>query len=617
MGENLEKIEKVSQLGFVLTTGILLGLVLNWLSTYMIITMGFVGFGIGPTASLIIAKLLFKKRGADNRSNLTIVAIAFSATAASESAISLLFLIWMFGNASIYDMPFEPPNWFLPSIDVISAKNIFSSEWILPLFTHYFIMIVPGFIGLIIGWVFKDKFIKNKEYLFPGALQVNTTVDVLTEKSQEKGKIFMRWAIIGFILALCTLPIFVLDFSSSENGFILGIFLGPIGITLLSAGFIMNRPKISIGVSIFSILAYSVLSIFLIGPQPGLGFFEFFNFGVQNTYFSFGIGFLLGGMLFGPLIWVGIKIKIKKKKERRKVEEKAEIGGKDGSNTDNQEKLKSKNVTKSEEMNSFLRKYRREIILLSVLFVLCCFFVLFLDLFQGLSPFFVFFIMLWILILGTFVNGYLITHGSGKMGMGVSAPFIFSYIPIYFADTSGLMPYLAVPLGEPDGARGIVFTQKLASLNNIRPKTGLIAYLAGYLASTITSPLFSLLLWNSFGIGTELLPAPSFPVNGAIAAAFASNDVTQFLILPELFIAMAISLAIAYFSSDLAIGVVIGIFFPPHMALMMTLGGLIRLLYKKKVGEKVAGDKGITIATGLAVGASFVILIQIILVWFL
>ena len=104
------------------------------------------------------------------------------------------------------------------------------------------------------------------------------------------------------------------------------------------------------------------------------------------------------------------------------------------------------------------------------------------------------------------------------------------------------------------------------------------------------------------GIGTTSLPAPAFPVNGAIIAAFASKDLTAFLDLFQLLLMIGLSFIVAYFSPDIAIGVVIGIFFPPHMAIMMSLGGIIRILYRRKVGKQISDDKGVTIATGLAVG---------------
>jgi hypothetical protein len=51
------------------------------------------------------------------------------------------------------------------------------------------------------------------------------------------------------------------------------------------------------------------------------------------------------------------------------------------------------------------------------------------------------------------------------------------------------------------------------------------------------------------------------------------------------------------------------------MAIMLTLGGIARIWYTKKHGKSASDDKGVTMATGLAVGGSFVILIQILLMW--
>ncbi|MFW9930350.1 MAG: hypothetical protein ACFFD1_13220, partial [Candidatus Thorarchaeota archaeon] len=65
--------------------------------------------------------------------------------------------------------------------------------------------------------------------------------------------------------------------------------------------------------------------------------------------------------------------------------------------------------------------------------------------------------------------------------------------------------------------------------------------------------------------------------------------------------------------SNVALGLSIGLFFPPHMALCLTLGGFARFIYNKRVGIEQAQKNGPTIGTGLAVGGSLVIPIMIIL----
>jgi len=121
-----------------------------------------------------------------------------------------------------------------------------------------------------------------------------------------------------------------------------------------------------------------------------------------------------------------------------------------------------------------------------------------------------------------------------------------------------------------------------------------------------------LLLWYTFGIGTERLPAPAFPVQGAIIAAFSSRSISSFLSIEVLLIFIGVGIILAFFGSELAIGLAIGIFFPPHMALALTLGGLARIIYDKKAGKEVGKDRSTTIAPALAVGGSFVIPILIL-----
>ncbi|MFW9929131.1 MAG: hypothetical protein ACFFD1_07050, partial [Candidatus Thorarchaeota archaeon] len=254
---------------YILLFSILCGLFLNFLQTYIRITMGFLGVGIGSLlAVLLVAKYLLKRRMGDTRRNFTIIAIAFGATRAAEASIGFLFLIWLFINADIYGLSFDPPSWLLPSANVINSRTILSSEWIPPIITHLFLMLVPGIIGLAIGWIIKDYFTKDEEeYPFPSVIQTSTTIDVLVSKETGKGKIFKKWGIIGFIFALVTFPFLAFDLSSPANGYIIGLTLGPIGLALFSAGFIINKQSVSLSVGFSSVLAYSILSLLFIGSK--------------------------------------------------------------------------------------------------------------------------------------------------------------------------------------------------------------------------------------------------------------------------------------------------------------------------------------------------------------
>ena len=221
-------------------------------------------------------------------------------------------------------------------------------------------------------------------------------------------------------------------------------------------------------------------------------------------------------------------------------------------------------------------------------------------------------VLFWIIVIGGFVNGFLMISGSAKTGAVVTPPFIFDELPIFMTGVSGYLPFVATPRSESDGSLGIVRSMKLATMNKLDEKLGLLSYMCGYIASSITMPFFALLLYASFGIDTVQLPAPAFPVQGAILSAFASRDISSFLSLMQLVAGIVGGILLAGLGSNIALGFSIGFFFPPHMALCLTLGGLVRYIYGKRTEDDKKNEKAVTIGTGLAVGGSLVIPIMIL-----
>lgn len=596
---------------YILIWSVFLGLIFNWLATFLRITMGFIGVGIGPMAALLAVRYFLKKNNADTRENMTLVAISFGATRAAEASIGLLFLIWFATNAETYNITFVPPSWLLPSPEVLASKTLFTSEWIVPLLVHYFLMIVPGMVGIAFGYFAKDKFIHDDEtYPFPSVINTNTTVGVLTDEAETKGPLFWKFVVVGFFIALITEPFGALDFSNTAAGYIIGLTLGPVGLALFAAGVLIGSPRVSVSVSISSVLAFSILSVNIIGSQEGASYYDFFTIGIRDHYLGPAIGLLLGGMLVGPIFW-GIVKPIFSKNEDGNSENGSDV---DQENSDEvvDENGNRKKISNGRNLKALLRNYWKLLAILMFVYFTSIIFVLKLDILEGVAIWLILITLFWIIVIGGVVNGYISTVGTARTSASVVPPFIFDSLPIYATGANTPLPYLSIPASESDGTVGVVSAQKLGLMNGIPPKMVMTAYMAGYIAATLTTPFFALLLWYTFGIGTEQLPAPAFPVQGAIIAAFSSRSISSFLSIEVVLLFIGIGILAAYFGGGLAIGLAVGMFFPPHMALALTFGGLTRILYDRLAGKEVSRDKSTTIAPGLAVGGSFVIPILII-----
>lgn len=613
-GEEIAHVEPKGSLRmrYVLLTGVGLGLLLNWLSTYLRISMGFLGVGIGSFSVLLIGKVLFGRYNADSKENLTLTAVAFGATRAAEASVGLLFLIWLFTNESLYNVGFLAPTWLLPSSQTLKSRSLLTVEWVVPLLTHYFLMFVPGLVGLAVGWILKDLFLSNeKEYPFPGVVQTSTVIEVLTENNKTKIKIFKRFGMAGFVFALITFPLMALDLSNPSAGFTFGLYLGPIGVALFGIGFIINNPKISISVAFSSLLAFTFGAYFLVGPQASTSFFDFYNYALQNVYFSFAIGFLLSGMIVGPIFW-GVVRSVANSFRKKATLQKNQPEGLTTTEETSERDVEKNSFSGLRSLVIQVLNHRMALSLIMLVYIFTVAFVSGTGILGGTHLILIAVLMFWVIVVGGFVSGYLMVNSSSKTSASIAPPFIFDWIPVYLLGGRGYLPFVALPASESDGTMGIVSSQKLSDLNKVDKKKALLAYLCGYLAATLTTPFFALLLWHSFGVGTAQLPAPAFPVQGALVASFASGAVDTFLSVVELGAGLLAGLVLTFFGTSIAIGLSLGFFFPPHMAMCLLLGALTRIGYNKQLEKKDQKNEGNTIGSGLALGGSLVIPIMIL-----
>jgi len=598
-------------LRYVLFWGVILGLMMNWMGMYLKISMGFVSVGIGPMAVLLISRQILRRRNAATRKNLTMIIIAYGATQAAEAAVGLLFLLWLATHASFFGMTFNPPWWLLPPDTILNSRSIFSATWIVPLLVHYFLMLIPGFLGIILGWYIKDSFIEDEDsFPFPSVISQNASVAVLTDEAETKGPIFWRIARWSFLISLLTVFIpglYVIDFSSFSAGYIIGIMLGPVGLALFAAGILIGKPKISISPMIVSIMAYTIFSQFFATNVSGTDFFDFFNLLLQDYYFVPAISLMIGGLILGPIFW-SIISSIGGKQQSQEPDDETEVTEHADHSADTTDDAISPKTT----ILSVLRKNSQVFIFFGIVYFLLVFYVTTLQVIPAAPLWVIAILIFWNIVIGGLVNGYLVTMGVAKSSSALSPPFIFDVIPIFLAGGAGFTSFVAMPSAETDGTAGVVSSQKLAMLNDISPKRSMLAYITGYLATSITTPMFALLMWRSFGIGTAKFPAPAFPVQGAILASFASRDISSFIDIQLLIICLVAAILLSKLGNDLLFGLVIGLLFPPHMAIPMALGGLFRIFLDRRQGIDQSKETASTVGPAISVGASFVIPILII-----
>jgi hypothetical protein len=618
----------------VIFIGIVIGLMMNWLTLYLNVVLGLMSVGISAFVVLLFTKILLREKATSQ--NLALVSIAYGATSAAEASIGLLFLIWLYNNASSFGFDnFNPPSWLLPSSSILTNRIVLSSEWIVPLLVHYFLMLIPGISGLILGIYLAPKFINNEEeFPFPGTIQRVKTVEVLVTNQTSKIRLFKLFCFLGFFIALLTLFYPVIDFSNTNSGLLFGLMLGTIGVTMFSVGFVINNPKISIPAGISSFVLYTVLTPFIINvanfkDQVTQGnftndFFGLYSYLLQHKYLSFLIGFIISASIISPFVFTLIKrilTKVRKKEIQTEVTTSSDI-----SLTNNEESEKNKQSKEENEGDhpsqiteneSYFQKFsssigKRELIIFTsytAVLIISTLFIVTLNILPSTNFILILLLLVWIMILGSFIQGYITVSTIAKASAAATIPFIFDNIPLFLVGARGLTPYIATPKAEVGETIGMVSTLKFGQQMKIGQKNTILAFLAGYIVAVLATPFFTLFLWKALGIGNVNFPAPAFPIYLALIGPFAAGAIDVFLNIAELIFGGILAL----FFPTVGLSVAIGMFFPPHMAICLSLGGIIALIAEKKKGKEWMKDKGQIIATAISVGATFTIPILILL----
>lgn len=578
-----------SETGVATVIGVLLGVLFDCLGLYLMLVLGFIGIGVGLSITLLFGHVLLKRFEASSQKSLTIIVATFRGASAASFTISLVFTIWLATNYSV-----EFPAWLMPPPQVLMDREVFHSAWIVPLAVRYFLMIVPGMLGLIWGWGLRNQLIEREELPFPNQLQTAKLIQSVTAGGQQAKTLF-RMILLGLVVtAVLELSGFnVIDFSDTGSGWIIGIQIGALGLVMAVAGYVVGH-KLSTSLCVSSVLFWTFLSPLVVGGAPGLGYYDFFSYGMTGEYLSIGLGLIIIGAVLFPMM----KGRRKKSEGNHTSEEKASLWS----------RIKEVFVS-----FSYIFKNVRVALTYVVFMSVCVLFVLILGVMGSVNSVVAIATTLVVLVVGGSVQMIIILRMFGATGVATGLPLVFYEVPIFLTGYSGYTAYCSMPSVEVDSGMGIVACSKVARMTKTDEKTLLKAFIVGNLSAIAVTPIFGLLLWHTYGIGTAALPTPAFPAMGALISVFATRSLGGIISLPFIGIGLLGGLLACLVPFLDAMGFAIGIFLPPHFALCFLAGGAIRWWTERSKGKEYFQEKGLNISTGLSTGASFTILLLIIL----
>ena len=313
-----------------------------------------------------------------------------------------------------------------------------------------------------------------------------------------------------------------------------------------------------------------------------------------------------------------IKAKLSNKNQAEVITQSSEISSKHVTEFDEIIQAKGEKYSAPEKENlSLFQRFsasigKKELVIFmsyTAVLVISTIFIITLNILPSTDFILVLLLLMWIMVLGSFIQGYITVSTIAKASAAVTIPFIFDNIPLFLVGARGLTPYIATPKAEIGETIGIVSTLKFGQQMKISQKNTILAFIAGYIVAVLATPFFTLFLWKTLGIGNVHFPAPAFPIFLALIGPFAAGSIDVFLNIPE----MIFGGILALLFPTIGLSVALGMFFPPHMAICLCLGGITALIIEKKKSKEWMKDKGQIIATAIYVGATLTVPVLILL----
>ncbi len=577
--------------------GLILSSFLNVLYTLINSYLG-LNFGMGLGFSLVtilLAYTLFHVvMDGTSKQEITTIVIASSG-----------FTAWWIIATSIYIRIIEPesnlPTWLAPSLKVLVKGNMFSPEWIVPIFVNIFLIIIPSLLGLIVGLAVADIVLKNKRMVFPFQQITGMTIKTCVDKGKNVKFLFM-WMCAGvfltllqYLLAILGLETISIDWTPNlPEGYAFGFMAN---LAIIGVSYIIH-PSLSLTLFIAGLITYFILApiavkIGLFTPaKTGMEFY-------MNMLFQFSLSPALGIFLLSGIVVLLIKKVRAKGKGDKKSDE-----------------IPSLSIT--DYIKAFINKSKEDkrlgIAYVSLTLMLIVF-IMFMGVFNPIPNVTAIVLSLFLIVPIGIIDSFIIVKMAGEAGISMGGQrIVFYQVPIAALGGKGYTPYIAYPAISPWDTSAILGYFKIGEITETSRKSILKAYFFSYIPGIITSILFILVAWYYVGFPSEMFPAVGLIQSYAVLKIFAERTV-QGVLDPRTFIIGGIVGGVLGALTPISpMGIALALLLPPSYILPFGLGGIIRIYTDKKYGKKWFEERGQLMATGFIAGAIVTQIIMAILI---
>lgn len=556
---------------------IILAILFSFINGYLQINFG-MGFGFSAVAVATAYALFHKLGGGSSRRELSIVLIASSSSMAIYSTIG--FILYLVENESA-SLPF----WMSPSIDSIVNKRIDITSFIPPILFFSIGIVITCFGGLIFTFSLREVLINDKRMVWPHTAAAATLVDACLKGGGYAKLVGLSTLIGGLITFLQYLPLFW-NFDITILNLTPFLPYGMIMAISFSLGFIAIGYIISVDVSLSLMLSglitYLIISPILVSyglfkPSPDL------MISYNSLLMAFSISPSLGILLLGGgLLSILMFIKGGKSSEKS--------SGRLGY------------VQLYKIFIKFLLYNRIFGSIFLIVFSLTLILAWLLNPLHPFPPYVSTLFVIYMFLLGSFIECITITRMSGETGMGMGMIGILLYdIPLFSLGYRNYPGYWVSSFFRPSAwiSDGILPFYKYRDKFDISWSDIIKSKLLGWIPTFISSIILVLILWLYIGFGNPLMPAISFIQMRAYLGMLVGGNIGT-VINPITFVGGGILGALLELFTPISmIGVAIGMLLPPHYIIPMGFGGLIRWYTDRKFGKEFFKERGSIIATGI------------------